>query len=138
MRYINQEKVNLKPPESSTSVIRWHQDWAFFPYTNDSLVTVCIAIDDSNKENGKLSDEPFFLNRAEVYTALKISWKCGYSKTELPIKLKYCDQQILFMEENNKKLCVEWFWSMHVSDKKFNCTTDFNLNRMPSSYPRFT
>lgn len=99
MRYINQEKVNLKPPESSTSVIRWHQDWAFFPYTNDSLVTVCIAIDDSTKENGKLSDEPFFLNRAEVYTALKISWKCGYSKTELPIKLKYCDQQILFMEE---------------------------------------
>ena len=73
VHYINQEKVNLKPPESSTSVIRWHQDWAFFPYTNDSLVTVCIAIDDSTKENGKLSGEPFFLNRAEVYTALKIS-----------------------------------------------------------------
>lgn len=53
VRYINQEKVNMKPPQSSSSLIRWHQDWAFFPYTNDSLVTVCIAVDDSTKENGK-------------------------------------------------------------------------------------
>ncbi|KAJ7365794.1 hypothetical protein OS493_002513 [Desmophyllum pertusum] len=52
VRYINQEKVNMKPPESSTgSLIRWHQDWAFYPYTNDSLVTACISIDDSTREN---------------------------------------------------------------------------------------
>ncbi|KAJ7336603.1 hypothetical protein OS493_011821 [Desmophyllum pertusum] len=58
IRYINQEKVNMKPPQSSSSLIRWHQDWAFFPYTNDSLVTVCIAIDDSSRENGCLQVLP--------------------------------------------------------------------------------
>ena len=43
----------MKNPGKDGSLgIKWHQDWAFFPHTNDSLVTVGIAVDDSTKENG--------------------------------------------------------------------------------------
>ena len=61
IRYINQDKVNMKPPQSESSVVTWHQDWAFFPHTNDSLVTVCIAIDDSTRENGNRNTVNFCL-----------------------------------------------------------------------------
>ena len=61
IRYINQEKVNMKPPQSASSVVTWHQDWAFFPHTNDSLVTVCIAIDDCTRENGNRNTVNFCL-----------------------------------------------------------------------------
>ena len=49
-----QEKIHMKfPGEDGSSGIKWHQDWAFLPHTNDSIVTVGLAVDDSTKENGK-------------------------------------------------------------------------------------
>ena len=56
----------MKPPQSRSSVIRWHQDWAFFPYTNDSLVTICIAIDDSTRENG-ITASTFLRNCKDLF-----------------------------------------------------------------------
>lgn len=54
IRYIMQEKIHMKfPGEDGSSGIKWHQDWAFLPHTNDSIVTVGLAVDDSTKENGK-------------------------------------------------------------------------------------
>ena len=53
IRYIMQEKIHMKyPGEDGSMGIKWHQDWAFLPHTNDSIVTVGLAVDDSNKENG--------------------------------------------------------------------------------------
>ncbi|KAL9989598.1 hypothetical protein ACROYT_G004164 [Oculina patagonica] len=53
IRHLKQEKIHMKMPGKDGSLgIKWHQDWAFFPHTNDSLVTVGIAVDDSTKENG--------------------------------------------------------------------------------------
>ncbi len=46
-----QEKLNIKPAEGGLA-IPWHQDWAFFPHTNDSVLTASVLIDDSTKENG--------------------------------------------------------------------------------------
>ena len=47
----NGTKLNMKPP-SHGSAVEWHQDWAFYPHTNDDLLAVGIAIDDMTEENG--------------------------------------------------------------------------------------
>ena len=54
IRYIMQEKIHMKyPGEDGSLGIKWHQDWAFLPHTNDSIVTVGLAVDNSTKENGE-------------------------------------------------------------------------------------
>ena len=47
----NGNKLNMKPP-SHGSAVEWHQDWAFYPHTNDDLLAVGVAIDDMTEENG--------------------------------------------------------------------------------------
>jgi phytanoyl-CoA hydroxylase len=46
-------KLNLKQPQGGQAV-EWHQDWAFGPATNDSLLTVGLTLDDATVENGCL------------------------------------------------------------------------------------
>lgn len=59
IRYIMQEKIHMKyPGEDGSMGIKWHQDWAFLPHTNDSILTVGLAVDDSTKENGCLQVVP--------------------------------------------------------------------------------
>ncbi|XP_068692072.1 probable alpha-ketoglutarate-dependent hypophosphite dioxygenase [Montipora foliosa] len=59
IRYIMQEKIHMKlPGEDGSGGIKWHQDWAFLPHTNDSIVTVGLAVDDSTVENGCLQVVP--------------------------------------------------------------------------------
>ena len=48
------DKVVVKPANFGQHVV-CHQDWAFYPHTNDSLVTVGIPLDDMSEENGGLS-----------------------------------------------------------------------------------
>ena len=36
------------------SPVHWHQDWAFYPHTNDDILAVGVAIDDMTRENGCL------------------------------------------------------------------------------------
>ena len=52
VRY-NGAKLNMKSAEFGSKV-EWHQDWAFYPYTNDDLLAVGVAIDDMTTENGCL------------------------------------------------------------------------------------
>ena len=48
-------KLNFKlPNKKKGSEIGWHQDWAFYPHTNDDLVTVGIYLDDCYEKNGPL------------------------------------------------------------------------------------
>ena len=49
----NGNKLNLKLADVG-SPVEWHQDWAFYPHTNDDLLAVGVAIDDSTLENGCL------------------------------------------------------------------------------------
>ena len=49
----NGHKLNLKLPHGG-SPVEWHQDWAFYPHTNDDLLAVGVALDDANEENGCL------------------------------------------------------------------------------------
>ncbi len=49
----NGEKLNMKSAEWG-SPVEWHQDWAFYPHTNDDMLAVGIAIDDMTLDNGCL------------------------------------------------------------------------------------
>ncbi len=49
----NGDKLNIKYAEFG-SPVEWHQDWAFYPQTNDDLLAVGVAIDDMTLENGCL------------------------------------------------------------------------------------
>ena len=51
--YTNGDKMNMKLPAVG-SPVEWHQDWAFYPHTNDDLLAVGICLDDSTRENGCL------------------------------------------------------------------------------------
>lgn len=46
-------KLNLKSAGFGAAV-EWHQDWAFYPHTNDNLAAVGIMMDDMAPENGPL------------------------------------------------------------------------------------
>jgi ectoine hydroxylase-related dioxygenase (phytanoyl-CoA dioxygenase family) len=50
LRY-NGDKLNMKWAGYG-SAVEWHQDWAFYPHTNDDLLAVGIALDDMTAENG--------------------------------------------------------------------------------------
>ena len=47
------DKLNLKSAGYGAAV-EWHQDWAFYPHTNDDLAAVGIMMDDMALENGPL------------------------------------------------------------------------------------
>ncbi len=46
-------KLNMKSAGYGAAV-EWHQDWAFYPYTNDDVLAVGLIIDDMGGENGPL------------------------------------------------------------------------------------
>lgn len=46
-------KLNMKSAEYGAAV-EWHQDWAFYPHTNDDILAVGVMIDDMAEENGPL------------------------------------------------------------------------------------
>jgi phytanoyl-CoA hydroxylase len=50
-------KLNMKSAEYGAPV-EWHQDWAFYPHTNDDLLAIGILLDDCAMENGPLMVVP--------------------------------------------------------------------------------
>jgi ectoine hydroxylase-related dioxygenase (phytanoyl-CoA dioxygenase family) len=50
---IHNTKVNMKSAGVGES-IEWHQDWAFYPHTNDDVLAVGIYLDDCDEENGPM------------------------------------------------------------------------------------
>lgn len=49
-------KLNMK--SAGGSAVEWHQDWAFYPHTNDDLVAVGVMLDDVDETNGPLCVVP--------------------------------------------------------------------------------
>ena len=47
----NGNKLNMKA-KAHGAAVEWHQDWAFYPHTNDDLLAVGVAIDAMTEENG--------------------------------------------------------------------------------------
>ncbi len=54
---LHTSKLNMKSPENG-AVIEWHQDYAFYPHTNDDILAVGVIIDDMQSENGPLMVYP--------------------------------------------------------------------------------
>ncbi len=46
-------KLNMKEGGGGAPV-EWHQDWAFYPHTNDDVLAVGVLLDDCGPENGPL------------------------------------------------------------------------------------
>ncbi|MBU6147500.1 MAG: phytanoyl-CoA dioxygenase family protein [Actinomycetales bacterium] len=46
-------KLNMKVAGYGSS-LEWHQDWAFYPHTNDDLAVVGVMIDDIDESNGPM------------------------------------------------------------------------------------
>ena len=44
-------KMNLKSP-SAGDLVDWHQDWAFYPHSNDDVLAVGVMLDDMTLDNG--------------------------------------------------------------------------------------
>ncbi len=58
-------KLNMKSAGYGAAV-EWHQDWAFYPYTNDDVLAVGVLIDDMGPENGPLMVFPG-THRGDLY-----------------------------------------------------------------------
>ena len=50
-------KLNTKSPGGGVAV-EWHQDWAFYPHTNDNLLAFGLMLEDVTIENGPLQVIP--------------------------------------------------------------------------------
>ena len=50
-------KMNIKAAGFGASV-EWHQDWAFYPHTNDDLLAMGVMLDDMSEDNGPLMVMP--------------------------------------------------------------------------------
>lgn len=46
-------KLNLKAPHFG-SPVEWHQDWAFYPHSNDDILAAGVMLDDTTVENGAM------------------------------------------------------------------------------------
>ncbi|WP_422041307.1 phytanoyl-CoA dioxygenase family protein [Roseibium sp.] len=50
-------KLNAKAPGGGAAV-EWHQDWAFYPHTNDDMLAFGVMLEDVTPENGPLQVIP--------------------------------------------------------------------------------
>jgi len=88
-------KLNFKlPNKKKGSEIAWHQDWAFYPHTNDDLITVGIYLEDCNEKNGPLKIIPeshklklYSHHKNEKYFVGKIDTKLNKIKTKKAVAL---------------------------------------------------
>jgi ectoine hydroxylase-related dioxygenase (phytanoyl-CoA dioxygenase family) len=50
---LHNSKLNMKSAEYGAPV-EWHQDWAFYPHTNDDVLAVGVLLNDVDEANGPL------------------------------------------------------------------------------------
>ena len=72
---LQNSKLNLKSSDGSAPV-EWHQDWAFYPHTNDDVLAVGLMIDDMTDDNGPVLFAPG-THRGPVYDHLSNGYFCG-------------------------------------------------------------
>jgi len=68
-------KINLKAPHYG-SPVEWHQDWAFYPHTNDDVLAVGVMLDDCTEKNGPLLVVPGS-HRGPIYDHHTNGYFCG-------------------------------------------------------------
>lgn len=68
-------KLNMKSAGYGAAV-EWHQDWAFYPHTNDDLLAVGVLLDDVDESNGPLQIVPGS-HKGPVYDHHSGGFFCG-------------------------------------------------------------
>lgn len=68
-------KLNMKLAGHGASV-EWHQDWVFYPHTNDDLAEVGIMIDDMRADNGPMLIIPGS-HKGKLYSHHTDGYFCG-------------------------------------------------------------
>ena len=68
-------KVNMKSA-SYGAPVEWHQDWAFYPHTNQDVLAVGILLDDMDADNGPLRVLPGS-HRGPVHDHHSVGAFCG-------------------------------------------------------------
>lgn len=68
-------KLNMKSAGDGAAV-EWHQDWAFYPHTNDDLLAVGIMLDDVDETNGPMQVLPGS-HRGKLYDHHADGYFCG-------------------------------------------------------------
>src|ERR1700704_6662211 len=59
-------KLNMKSAQYG-SPVGWHQDWAFYPHTNNDVLAIGVLLDDTDLSNGPMLVSPGTHNR-EVWS----------------------------------------------------------------------
>ena len=72
---VHNTKINMKSAGHGESV-EWHQDWAFYPHTNDDVLAVGIYLDDCDEENGPMLVLPG-THKGPVYDHHAQGYFCG-------------------------------------------------------------
>ena len=108
------------PKESSRT--SWHQDFRYWNYKNDNLVSIWLSLDNETLENGLLE---FIPN----------SHKTNYSKQQFDTKSNFLDNNII-----NKKLIKT---AVHTALKRgdvvlFHCKTLHHANKNNTSKPKIS
>lgn len=99
---LQHSKLNMKPPAVG-SVVEWHQDLAYFPHTNDDLVTLLVYLDDATEENGCLRVLPrnhthfFDHHGADGYFAGMITEDLESLQFGRPVSLEGPAGSVIFM-----------------------------------------
>lgn len=89
----NGNKLNMKSAGFG-SPVEWHQDWAFYPHTNDDLLAVGVALDDMMLENGPLLVIPgshkwrVFSHHEDGFFVGAVSETVPQADQAVPIELK--------------------------------------------------
>jgi phytanoyl-CoA hydroxylase len=83
-------KLNMKDPKYG-SPVEWHQDWAFYPHTNDDLLAIGVMLDDVELGNGPLMVLPG-THKGPVYDHHADGRFCG-AIDPVAVKLPY-DQAV--------------------------------------------
>jgi phytanoyl-CoA hydroxylase len=72
---VRNTKLNLKEAHVGDPV-EWHQDWAFYPHTNEDVLAVGVMLDDCELENGPLLVLPGS-HKGEVFSHHSDGYFCG-------------------------------------------------------------
>lgn len=68
-------KLNMKAAGFGAAV-EWHQDWAFYPHSNDDLLAVGVMLDDVDDINGPMQVIPGS-HKGEIYNHHADGYFCG-------------------------------------------------------------
>ena len=60
-------KLNMKSAQYG-SPVEWHQDWAFYPHTNDDILAIGVLLDDCDLDNGPILVTPGSHKGADLWS----------------------------------------------------------------------